>query len=304
MQRLLLVFFLFFLSINVEAKEPARTKAAERVMTAKTESALVFAAPDMDSEVISYLAAGQRVRASTRVYRSASGTDHRFYKISLGAGRVGYVATIDLQGAESRTQNTSRRAQAKRAKPPAQKRKTTAQLQTERAQRFLQQPMAFNPWFGVVGGLMRFKEKVEGATRADDLPVYGLKITGPDTLIQGPITDLNIFVHAGAPDYYQPLSRVKPTGFAAMTDALLILPFGMSENLALYLGAGPYVRYSSFRYVAQAGGVRNQSTFSLGASVMGGAGYRIGAVALRLEAKSIFERSQQSILQLSLQTLY
>jgi hypothetical protein len=82
------------------------------------------------------------------------------------------------------------------------------------------------------------------------------------------------------------------------------MPFGMSHNSALYLGIGPFVRYSDFKYVAVGGGPKNSSSFGLGASFAAGGAYRLGPVSVRLEGKYIAERTTQTIFQFGLQTLY
>lgn len=264
-------------------------------MVVITDSAMVFEKPDMDSDTLAYLNVGQAVRVSKKIY----GLDPRFYKISLPDGKFGYVATIDVGPVKSEKEASRSSSAPKPADLKREERMARARLKSEMAK-----PMMFNTWFGAALGRMTFKEKIPGVKAEEDLLVYGLKVTGPDVLLQGPIMDVNVMLHYGAPSYYESLSRVKPSGFIFSTDALLIVPFGMGQDTGLYFGLGPWARYSSFKYVNQTGALQAPSKFGIGAAFALGGAYRIGAFSLRLEGKRIWESSTQTVLQLGLQTLY
>ncbi|MCM2282888.1 MAG: SH3 domain-containing protein [Bdellovibrionaceae bacterium] len=259
-----------------------------------TDSAIVFENADMDSNAIAYLNAGQVVRASKKIY----GTDPRFYKVSLPNGKFGYVATIDVAASEGTKA-------AQKAKPRKYDIQRDARLERARVKRELGKPMMFNRWFGLLAGQMKFQEKVPGVHAKDDLLIYGFKVTGPDVLLQGPLMDLNFTLHLGAPSYYDALSRVRPSGFVFMTDTLLLLPFGMGHDSGVYLGLGPWLKYSNFKYVDRtSGALVTPSHFKLGGSFAIGGAYRMGAFSVRLEGKYIAESVTHTAIQLGLQTLY
>ncbi len=282
-----------------QARRPdsAKKESPGRAMIVKTDSAIVFSRPDMDSDSIAYLSAGDAIRVSRRIYGGPAG--HRFYRIALPNGKFGYIATIDV-GA-GRSAKASKAAKSRGEKPGP---KNLERLERARLRRELSKPMMFNTWFGLFLGQMRFKEKVPGVKAEDDLLVYGFKVTGPDVLLSGPLMDMNFTLYFGAPRYYRSISRVKPSGVLFATDALLLMPFGMGQDSALYLGLGPWLKYSSFKYVSPSGALATPSKFGLGASLAVGGAYRVGPVSARLEGKYIFERVTHQVIQLSVQTFY
>lgn len=285
------------------ARKPAQAKKTPlaRTMVVQTDSAMVFTKPDMDSNVISYLNAGDTVRVSQRVY----GSLHKFYRISLPKGQFGFVATIDVSSAKtSKSAGNSKVKNQAKSKSEQMTAKQMDQAERARIKRELQKPAMLNRWFGLLLGQMQFKEKVPGVKAEDNLLVYGFKMTGPDLLLQGPIMDMNFTLHFGAPEYYKAISRVKPSGFLFTTDALLLMPFGMGDNSGLYFGLGPWIKFSTFKYVAPSGALQTPSKFDIGAAFSAGGMYRFGAFSVRLEGKYVLENVTHNVIQLGLQTLY
>ncbi len=286
-------------------KKKSATVGASQAAVVKTDSVTVYSKPDFDAPAISYLSAGQNVRVSKRQY----GSVQKFFKLRLPNGKMGYVSTIDVNraGGDDESDQANGKDKDKEKEKGTGKDKADDQENKSRQARYrheMDKPMIFNRWIGLLGGSLAFKEKIKGAKGEDELIIYGLKVSGPDILLEGPIMDLNLFLHIGAPDYYNDLSKIKPTGFVFMTDALLIFPLTNGQNSSVYFGGGPLFKFSSFKYINLAGAPKNPQQFALGGSGVIGLGLRMGGVALRGEAKYIAERTTQIVYQLSLQTFY
>lgn len=288
----------------------------------KTETAIIYEEPDFDASAVAYVSTGETIRVSKKIY----GSYQKFFKVRLPNGKFGYISTIDVaraggdksgasekspdrEGEGNRKKNpkaadktadkSADKTKDKKSRSRERRREIAARVKTE-----LGKPMIFNRWIGFLGGNLAFSEKFGGARPVANIPIYGMKITGPDVLLGGPIMDLNLFLHLGAPAYYNELSRIKPTGFVFMTDALLLMPLMTGQKSAFYIGIGPLLKYSSFKLVPKNGPRRSPVEFSLGASSVAGFAYRLGTVSLRLEGKYLYERSAHTMIQVGLQTLY
>ncbi len=270
---------------------------ASQAAVVKADSVIVYSKPDFDAATISYLSAGQDVRVSKRQY----GTVQKFFRLRLPNGKIGYVSTIDVsrEGGNSDESEKTKGKDKGKDEDHADKSRQRARYRRE-----MDKPMMFNRWIGLVGGNLAFKEKIKGSKGEDDLIIYGLKVTGPDIVLEGPIMDLNVFLHIGAPKYYEDLSKIKPTGFVFMTDALLLFPLTGGQNSSVYFGGGPMFKYTKFKYIGLAGTPKNPQQFALGGSGVIGLGMRMGGLAIRGEAKYVAERTTQIIYQFSLQTFY
>jgi hypothetical protein len=279
----------------------------------KTDGAMVYRSPDFDADVLGNLHQGQSVVIS----RTTFGEFAKFYKIKFKQNMhsiIGYVADIDVKpstapgatgsagtgavskvpsgGAAGATPAASADAQAA-AKLVADKKKKAKKAEREKRIKAKQDstPMYFSRFVGLVGGQTSYKESFGGVSAQQALTVYGLKITGPDVLIKGPIVDLSFLLHYGAPDYYKAYSKTKPTGFILWSDALLLLPFFQQQNAVGYFGIGPALILSDFKLI-NSGVAKDLFALNLGASLEMGAAVRIARAALRLEAKYTWEKQR------------
>ncbi len=251
----------------------------------RTDGAIVYSKPDFDSEVLATLSEGQPVRVS----KTTTGDFAKFHKVRAGPV-LGYIAEIDIQIEGATKKRTHKRGEKK----SAEKKKKREEPDS---------PMMFSRFVGLLVGQVSFRESVEGADGEESLTVYGLKISGPDVVLDGPIMDLNILLHYGAPAYYGQYSTAPPTGFLLLIDPVVLLPFMNRQNGMVYLGAGPVLSISSFKTVDVNGPV-DRSAMHIGASFSLGAGFRIEKVAVRFEGKYYLERQSYKGMQLSIQSQF
>ncbi len=282
----------------------------------RTQTATVYSAPNFDGRILASLPNKSRVVMS----KSTSGNQGpQFYKVKIklnGKSVIGYIVDAEI-GSEkagvlvakaakpdgTAVQNVAGETAIKGKKDGenfskvagAHRRKKKKKREKEK------QPMLFSSYAGLVVGLTDFKEKISGVNASENMLTYGIKLTGLDLLLKGPITEFNFMIHSGAPSYYGALSGIKPTGFIIWTDALLVYPFFNRDNSMISFNAGPLLVISDFKVL------RNDKLMDLfalnaGFSTALSGAYRIGSVALRVEVKYMFENRSYLALLGSLQS--
>ncbi len=304
MKILLLQIFIFSnLFLNLAWAQPGRRPAskapAAKASTqgqwaiVKTDNAIVYENPDFDSGALMYFPAGQKVRISKTIF----GSYFKFYKVKVNGNKIGYITTIDVT-----IQNEKEsRAGAKAAKNPQARQRNQPQRSQDKYPPV--HPFMQTKYLGIFVGFLNYKETISGIDASENLMVYGLKLTGPKTLIDLP-TDLTMTLHYGAPTYYNSFSSVKPTGFVLITDLLLLFPFLERKQTAFHFGLGPLIDYSSFQFGTPSG-IANSSDLSIGLSAALGFGVKLGLNwAARGEYKMMWERSSYSAYQLAIQNRF
>lgn len=303
------IFFVLSSVGALAAPKPAASKKATSTKAApmssgvsaviRTDGAMVYSKPDFDAEVLTTLTQGQKVRVSP----GTTGQVVKFHKVRVGPV-LGYVAEIDVQvegGVKKRDHKRGAGKNKKSGKASAgnERDRARAQMAEEKKKRD-KLPFAFTRYVGLFVGVAGYKEEIGGSKKSDSLLLYGLKMTGPGILFEGPILDINLMLHYGAPKGYTEISTVKPSGYLLMSDTLLLLPMLQKSSFLGTLGVGPLITYRSFKVVRDA----KFETFgglSAGLSLAAAAGFRKGDYAIRAEAKYLVEKRVDTIFQLSLQ---
>lgn len=66
---------------------------------------------------------------------------------------------------------------------------------------------------------LRFREGALGLRPTDQLLFYGLKISGPNLIVEGPMySELNFLFHSGAPKYYEQATGQGAAGWILFSD--------------------------------------------------------------------------------------
>jgi hypothetical protein len=299
-------------SLKPAAVKTARGKARDNGVGASvlTDGAMVYTKPDFDADVLTKLKKGQRVRVS----RGVRGEYAKFHKVRAGSV-LGWIAEIDVkvdgaprraEAARERQANEPRERTSKRAQAEAEakaKAKDKREAESPREKKpFMDEslPIFFTKYVGVLAGASEFVESVSGVDSHETLLVYGLKVTGPDVLLTGPVMDFNIALHYGAPSYYDSLSSTKPGGFVLMSDALLLYPFFNRDKAMITFGLGPLLKFSNFS-VTSGGDAKSLTELDAGVSLALGGAVKFGKIAVRLEGKYMLEKHQEKLFQLAVQ---
>jgi hypothetical protein len=267
----------------------------------RTDGALVYTKGDFDSEVIGELRQGQQVRVS----KGTTAEEPKFRRVILmtkAGKKLGFVADIDVHVLEGDAQDASASGKSKKKKSKKDGSKDSKKRDKKKKEKPHEtKAIYFTRYLGVAVGMTSFKESISGVDSNENLVTYGLKISGPDILIDGPVMDFNLVMHYGAPSYYDKLSVSKPSGFVIMTDALFVLPIYQGTNSMLYLGVGPMLVFSDFK-VVNSSRAMDLSQLSVGLSGAAGFAVRFDKVAFRLEGKYFLEKQTSKAVQASIQT--
>jgi len=272
-------------SINVWAAKSAMVSI---------DGAMVYKGPSFDAPVIAYLKRGKKVRVSNQTFGP-------FYKVRLRPGLTGYISDIDVKVIGGSGFSGGR--PSKRLQPFDN---DFGEKRAEREYGFKRdrkKPIFATRYIGLTGGWMNYKENVLDQDVSANLVNYGIKATGPNLILDGPmIFDINIHAVFSPPAYYKTLSTTEPTGQLVIVDLGLIFPYHTSfdEGMMLYFGAGPALIYSKFK-ITTGGLLLDLQDLKLGGSFMAGAAYRIGKFVIKVEPKYVVEKSSYPLVNLSVQ---
>ncbi len=272
----------------------SKPKSSGVAATIRTDGAMIYAKPDFDSDVLVTLKQNEKVRVSD----GTVGDYAKFHKVRAGVV-LGYIADIDVQldGAPKKRDHKRGVGQKLAKKGDAKGKDGHAKKEKFKDENL---PILFTRYVGLLIGTSQFQESISGVDANDNLLIYGLKITGPDVLFNGPIMDVNIAFHYGAPSYYSSLSSTKPSGFIVMADTLLLLPVFNRDTMMGYFGVGPMIKFSNFG-VTSAGDPKSLTQLDFGLDLGGGVAFKIYKFALRFEGKYMIEKRTERLFQVALQ---
>ncbi len=284
--RLTLVFLIMTSSAESFAQKKIRRPASESSSPAKAsvatkaqivaDPAFVYKDADFDSEIIGTATTGE-------IYDVSKGTKANFRKLRLKPGLVGFISSDDIKIVSEAAAKKVKKAETRKA-----------EKKRERGVRSIE----MTRYRGPVLQYTNYVEDILGGLRRDSLLMYGAKISGYNTLIEGDIyTESNILFHWGAPKYYADVTRESAEGWLFMTDFILQSTFPQSRVHMLFFGVGPMFRYSHFNATVRDANTGKLLSYgidemTLGAVINGGLAYQIGTYALRLDGKYIWEKQK------------
>lgn len=249
---------------SARASKPAKTpKSSNKKNTTKARyfvvvapETYVYEKPDLDSKAFGLLPQGTRLPVS----RGTRGEYAKFYRTRF-KGKLGWVLTIDLK-----PEAVVRKAIENSKSKPQPKGPFAAEQEAAAEESDQKKPFIFSQSASFVAGLTQFKEAVDGVGHDVQLPVYGVRVLGPDVILAGPIVDFGLLLHYGAPSYYSQSSSTTPNGFLLWTEALLMMPIRMRETSWLGIGVGPVLAMSNIQTTR---GLETNDSFDarIGASV-------------------------------------
>lgn len=279
---------------KTDATKPDVTKPSGRIAVVVAAESQIYEQPDLDAKVVTVAKRGMKIPVS----KGMRGEYAKFFRTRVN-GKIGWILTIDIRSvAEAKKVFTKARAAAYKPGPFA----TESEGDDEKEAKE-REPFAFTRSVSFVVGQSEYKESVGGADYSANLLNYGLKLTGPDVLLTGPLMDVNLLLHYGAPSYYSDLSSTKPSGFVMWMDANLLLPIRARENYMIGIGAGPLLVMSNMQ-TTQGAQDNNTWKFNFGFDLELTGGIRFGDFCVRLEGKYYFEKKSYRQVQLALGTVF
>lgn len=278
-------------------KKEAGKKSAGRFAVVTAPSTQIYEKPDLDAKVIATVQQGVKIPVS----KGTRGEFAKFHRTRV-LGRLGWVLILDVKP-EAQAKKVLAEVQAQAMKPGPFASDEESSEDAKSGSRKEREPFAFTRSVSFVIGQTQYKEAIGGQDFIASLMHYGLKLTGPDLLLTGPLMDVNVVLHYGAPPYNEAMSSIKPTGFVLWTDANLLVPLFFREDTLVALGFGPLLVIANTQ-TSQGDQTSSKWKTDLGATVELSAGYRFEDISFRLEGKYMFEDKTYHQVQLAIGTVF
>ena len=273
--------------------------------TVVSDGAAIYEKPDFDSKVIEFVAFQTVISVSRKAYAGAEGLG-LFHKTRV-RGKIGYIPDTDIRvGEKDREREKEREKERERPEPSKVKvepKPKSMAYDKDEDDGPAVTPVYLSRYLGVAVSRVRFTEKFSGRKLSDNLIMYGLRMTGPGTLFDGPPLDVNVWFSRQKPDYYDIFSS-NLNGFLLFGDVMALFPIVNLDNWVVNWGLGAMWTFTRYRLQ-----IRGENTDSLevriGLNFGLGVGARLGKnYLLRADAKYFVERTHYPGFLLSLQKEY
>lgn len=276
---------LFHVSLGFAQDEVRGAKPGVQWGIVREEGALVYQDASFDAVVVAQLKPGQKIRMATVISKAIDGFG-TFYRVVYKPKTIGFVSDAEVI---PEFKVNSGRTRGKKDNPDFQA--TEDEIEGRNT-------VYLTRYMGASFGLMRYTEKFQSGRLSDSVWVAGLKMSGPGTLFDGPPLEFDLLFHAGAPKYYNAMSRSSPTGYLVVPSVSLNLSLHDSMRRMLYWGFGFMVVYARFTFngITQRApeiiGKIDSEEVRLGASAHLGFAQRFGKTVLgKVEGKYFYELS-------------
>lgn len=282
------------------AQTSTSTPAASQSQKAQivNDGALVYKDADFDATVLGELRAG-------KIYMVSVKQRGPFYKIRVKPGVTGWIADNDIRLARGHSKGNAAGSAPAPATPAAAVKKgakaTPAPIPGKDEKKLEAPAKPLKPFYisryrGPTLAYLTYNEDTMGKLRTQNMPFYGFKVNGPNTMFSGDLrTDAEFLFHFGAPEYYQQATGNAGNGWIFLTDFIFETALPQSKWHMLTFGFGPMFKYSHYEVaLLENGKTINYSLddMALGAVLDGGLAFRVYSYALRFNVKYYFEKTK------------
>ncbi len=275
---------------NAQDKKASASQALIQALI-YVDGAAIYEKPDFDAKVQDYLRYQTKVQVSKKAFRGSSGMG-LFHRIRYG-NKTGWVPDTDIRIALP---------EATKAAAP-EKNSGSKAWEKEEEEVLGKAPLYFTRYLGGAFAIVNFTEKFSGKNYTDDMMMYGMRMTGPGTLFDGPPLDFNFWFSLDKPDYYSRFASGKPTGFLLFGDVLAMLPLIDTTNWLATYGIGVMWTYTRFKVPVKTA-IFDSQEFRIGLVADLGIARRFGKYLLRVDAKYYYEKADYLGYTLSFQREY
>lgn len=228
-----------------------------------------------------------------------------FHRVRV-KGKIGYIPDTDVRvGEAEREQEAERAKETPKVKvdPVAADKPKSMAWEKDEEENVSGAPIYLTRYLGGAVSRVRYTEKFQGHVLTDQMSMFGLRMTGPGTLFDGPPLDFNFWFSLQKPEYYNVFST-GINGFLLFGDVMALMPLVNLDDWVVSYGIGLMWNFSKYR--VQIRGENSDSIdFRIGADVGIGVGRRIGkSLLLRFDAKYYYEKTHYAGYTLSLQREY
>lgn len=287
-----------FKGFNVHAQSAAEIKSSPdwTQATVTTDGGAVYSGPDFDERVSDYMPFKTKLWATKKAIAGRGGLG-LFYKVRYKS-KSGYMADTDIKLLDKgKGEGKTDTSDAKKSK------KKSGFGDDEEDKHSGDEPLYFRRYIGGAVALVNFTEKFSGKKLSDSMLMYGLRMSGPGTLFDGPPLDVNIWFSMQKPGYYNKFTAAAPSGFLMFGDLGVTLPFFEGKDTLVHYGLGLMWVYTNYKVQVKSSHFDSQE-FRIGATVDLGVTQRFGQYAVKVDGKYYYEKTQYFGGILSLQVEY
>jgi len=254
------------------------------------QGALVYKDADFDAPVLAELKQGT-------VFDVSSKKKGYFYRIRVKPGVIGYISDVDVRITSDKKLKEEKVA----AQKASLKKESPSEPEPPR------KPFLNRRYRGLAFEMMSYTESTLGANRTAQVPFFGLKWSGMNTMFSGEIyTDANILAAFTAPKYYQDYTSNSASGWIMNMNFLFLNPQKQGRHHFTFFGFGPMFKYSHLDATLTNPTTLKNSSYALDDMTLGavfalGLAFEMDRYALRSEVKYYLEAKQYASFGLSLQ---
>ncbi len=258
-----------------------------------TDGAAVYTKTDFDAPVVGYLSFKSPIWVTKKPVPGTGGLG-LFHRVRF-KDKAGYMADTDIRISgkeiekEKEKEKTPENSKAANAKPEKQP-KSKAWEEEEESTGRGKDPLFFSRYLGVAASRVNFTEKFSGKRLSDQMLMYGLRMTGPGVLFDGPPLDFNFWFSMQKPSYYSKLTDTSASGFLLFGDVMAVLPLIEGKKTLLYFGLGLMWTYTNYKVTAKNSHFDSQE-FRVGADLGLGVAQKFGRYCARLDTKYYYEKT-------------
>jgi hypothetical protein len=299
------IFALFFSTLILFSPAFAQTAKAAQTYKAQVigEEPYLYEKPNFDAKILQTLQPGKVYDVAPQIQGGA------FYKIRGEGGVIGYVSDADvkplwngasLSKAEKKEATLGappKKAKVEESKESKDKAAKTAEMADKKRRADKKnRPFQYTQFVGIQYNQIEYTEETMGEKRKDAMGFFGVKLSGPDLVIDGAFpTEVNFMFHAGAPAHYERLTGNAADGWIFLMNFLFESYFPQGKSALTFIGFGPELRYSKFNVAltdSATGKASNYSMEDIGAGAVFNAGIavRMGDTSLRGDIQYHWEK--------------
>jgi hypothetical protein len=313
--------FLALLISSFSLISPAFAQTAKATQSYKAqvigEEPYLYEKPNFDAKILQTLQPGKVYDVAPQLQGGA------FYKMRGEGGVIGYVSDADVKplwnaANVSKTAKQDALAPVPPKKPETKESKEAKQKAAKSAESAdkkrraskTNRPFQYTQFVGIQYSQIEFTEDTMGDKRKESMGFFGVKLSGPDLVIEGEIpTEVNFMFHSGAPGHYERLTGNAADGWIFLMNFLLESYFPQGKSALTFIGFGPELRYSKFNAALTDSTTGKASIYSMedigaGAVFNAGMAVRMGNASLRGDIQYHWEKQSYLGAGLSLQMAF
>lgn len=286
------IFFIFiFLNLSQLYAQSGTGKVVVII-----EGALVYGDADFDAPVVAELKKGQ-------IFDVALKKKGYFYRLRVKPGQIGYVSDVDVKLTDGKNILKEPSPVQESVAQKNKEKKTNENAEAVKNKK----PFLFRRYRGFVLEMMNYTESTLGGNRSAQVPFYGIKWSGMNTVMTGDVfMDANILFALSAPKYYEDYTGNKTSGWVVNINTMFMNTQKQGKHHFTFFGYGPLFKYSHFDATLTNPSTGKNSNYSLddmsvGAVFAIGIGIEVGEYALRSDVKYYMESKQYASFGLGIQ---